>query len=56
MRDILAPKGIAILSGTYDKQAIEALGLGLVTREEFISLSPRTNDEAVYLRSIGHID
>lgn len=55
-RDILAPKGIAILSGTYDKQAIETLGLGLVTREEFISHSPRTDEEAMYLRSIGHID
>lgn len=55
-RDILAAKGIAILSGAYDQVAIRALGLGLVTREEFISVTPRTPQEAQLLLNLGHID
>lgn len=55
-RDILAPKGIAILSGIYDQDPIKRLGLGLITREEFISYTPKDANEASYLRRIGHID
>lgn len=55
-RDLLAPKGIAILSGVYDQEPIKRLSLGLVTREEFISLTPKDVGEASYLRRIGHID
>ncbi|WP_295808509.1 NaeI family type II restriction endonuclease [uncultured Nitratireductor sp.] len=55
-RDILAPKGIAIFSGVYDQEPIKHLGLGLVTREEFISYTPKSTDEVSYLRRIGHID
>jgi hypothetical protein len=55
-RDLLAPKGIAVLSGIYDQAAIHRLKLGLVTREEFISYTPRNDEEVSYLRSIGHID
>ncbi|APY14771.1 hypothetical protein GJU94_06170 [Brucella sp. 10RB9214] len=55
-RDILAAKGIALLSGAYDQEAIKFLGLGTVTREEFISTTPQSIDETIYLRKIGHID
>lgn len=55
-RDILAPKGIAILSGIYDQLAIGRLNLGIVTREELISVTPKSQSEASFLRQIGHID
>lgn len=55
-RDILAPKGIALLSGAYDQVAIARMGLGLVTSEEFISAAPTSEDEAEYLRGLGQID
>ncbi len=54
-RDILAPKGIAILSGAYDQPTITAMGLGLVTSEEFISVSPATPEHHRLLRDAGHI-
>lgn len=55
-RDILAPKGIALLSGAYDHAAIQVLGLGIVTREEFISVMPKTDAERAILRDAGYID
>lgn len=55
-RDILAPKGIALLSGQYDQGVIQTLRLGTVTREEFISYTPTGPSEIELLRSHGHID
>lgn len=55
-RDILARKGVAILSGVYDQEAIKQLDLGLVTREEFISCVPKDAGQAAFLRRLGHID
>lgn len=55
-RDVLAPKGIAILSGKVDHVIIAALGIGPVTREEFISYTPKTAAEAQLLRDADHID
>lgn len=55
-RDVLAPKGIALLSGAYDQSLINALGLGIVTSEEFISVSPANDVEYRLLKTAGHID
>ena len=55
-RDILAPQGIALLWGSRDRAIIDALGLGIVSTEEFISYSPRTEQEERILRDAGHID
>lgn len=55
-RDVLAPKGIALLWGQGDKRLIEALNLGPVGPDEFISYAPRTSDEVDLLRTAGHID
>ncbi|MCZ7853714.1 NaeI family type II restriction endonuclease [Agrobacterium salinitolerans] len=55
-RDILTTKGIAVLSGIYDKKLINALGLGPATSEEFISVTPKDAAETALLRAAGHID
>ena len=55
-RDVLAPKGIALLWGQGDRAMIEALKLGPVTADEFISVTPQTPEEASLLRRTGHID
>lgn len=55
-RDILAPKGIALLSGAYDQSIIHAMKLGLVTSEEFISVTPSNQVERDMLKAAGHID
>jgi hypothetical protein len=55
-RDVLAPLGIAILWGGNDHNYIKQLGLGLVTKEEFISYKPVAAGEIQLLRDAGHID
>lgn len=55
-RDLLRTKKIALLSGIYDQLAIHHLGLGSITREEFISVSPRNSAEEDFLRRKGYID
>jgi hypothetical protein len=55
-RDLLAPKGIAILWGGSDANLIAQFGLGPVTREEFISYKPTDPDHISRLRSTNHID
>jgi len=55
-RDRLRPKGIALLSGFYDRLAISHLKLGPLTAEEFISVSPKDQAEEDYLRLKGYID
>jgi hypothetical protein len=54
-RDILAPRGIAILYSETDRDLIRSLGLRLGYRE-FISCKPMGADEANLLRNAGHID
>lgn len=54
-RDILAPKGIAILYSETDRQLIDALGLTIGYRE-FLSVRPRDAAQAALLRAAGHID
>lgn len=54
-RDLLAPKGIAILYSGYDRELMRTLGLTFGWRE-FMSFRPRTMAEADLLRSAGHID
>ena len=55
-RDLLAPKGIAILWGQGDKALIKKLGLGPVAPDEFISYRPKDPQEIDLLRRAGHID
>jgi len=55
-RDLLRPKKIAVLWGSRDRDAISYLGLGPVTKEEFVSVSPKNAAEEFYLRSEGYID
>jgi hypothetical protein len=54
-RDILAPKGIAILYSESDHALMRRLGLSFGARE-FLSYKPRNQDEARWLREEGHID
>jgi hypothetical protein len=44
-RDILDKEGVVLLSGRQDRELIERLGLGVVTVDEFISLTPQTPAE-----------
>jgi hypothetical protein len=55
-RDLLAPKGIAVLWGTGDKALIEKLKLGPVGPEEFVSYKPTDPAEIALLRNAQHID
>jgi len=55
-RDVLSPKGIAILWGERDKDLIHKLGLGPIADDEFISHRPRDADEAQLLKDFKHID
>lgn len=54
-RDILAPKGIAILYSESDHDLMERFGLTFGSRE-FLSYSPKSPEEAELLRHAGHID
>ena len=54
-RDILAPKGIAILYSESDHELMERFGLTFGSRE-FMSYSPKNDEEAALLRETGHID
>ncbi len=55
-RDVLAPKGIAILWGQADRGLISSLKLGAVAADEFISYRPSGTTEEALLRKAGHID
>lgn len=55
-RDILAPRGIAILWGKNDRALIAQLTLPFCTDQEFVSHTPRNAAEAALLRHNGHID
>lgn len=54
-RDILAPKGIAILYSENDGDIMHRLGITFGYRE-FVSYMPRNAEEAEVLRAEGHID
>ena len=54
-RDILAPKGIAILYSETDRALMHQLGLTLGYRE-FLSHRPADERETNLLRKAGHID
>jgi hypothetical protein len=55
-RDVLAPKGIALLWGQRDRALIEQLCLGPVSADEFISYRPTSADDIALLKVAGHID
>lgn len=54
-RDILAPKGIAILYSENDRDIMKKLGLTIGSRE-FMSYRPKNFEEETLLRNAGHID
>lgn len=55
-RDILAPKGIALLWGQGDRVLIKKLSLGPVAPDEFISYHASDPQEIDLLKNAGHID
>jgi hypothetical protein len=55
-RDLLSPRGIAILWGGNDRALIEELGLPSCSRNEFISFKPVKDADTALLRRAGHID
>lgn len=54
-RDILAPKGIAILYANNDRHLMKQLGMTFGSRE-FVSYRPKNAGEAALLRAKKHID
>lgn len=54
-RDILAPKGIAILYSETDRDLMHKLDLSFGYRE-FVSYQPVNENAAILLREAGHID
>jgi hypothetical protein len=54
-RDLLAPKGIAILYSENDRVLMRALGLVFGSRE-FMSYTPKSAAEVALLRAARHID
>lgn len=54
-RDILAPKGIAILYSESDHELMQCFGLTFGSRE-FMSYVPKNSKETELLRQVGHID
>lgn len=54
-RDLLGPKGIAILYSETDRDLMHKLGVRFGTRE-FVSYRPKNDAEAALLRAAGHID
>lgn len=54
-RDVLAPKGIAILYTENDHALMHQLGLTFGSRE-FVSYAPKSEKERQLLRRAGHID
>jgi len=55
-RDILRPRGIAILWGQKDRATIAELSLGPVLSDEFISIRPDSQRDLEILRREGHLD
>jgi len=54
-RDKLSRDNIVVLWGRNDRQLIEDLGLPLCSSNEFISISPRNEDERQRLIEAGHL-
>ena len=54
-RDLLSPKGIAILYSENDRELMLKFGLNFGKRE-FISYRPKNSEESALLRAAGHID
>lgn len=54
-RDLLAPKGIAILYSETDRVLLDRLGIASGTRE-FVSYRPKNAGEEALLLEAGHID
>ena len=54
-RDLLSPKGIAILYSENDRELMFNLGLKFGKRE-VVSYRPKNSEESALLRAAGHID
>lgn len=53
-RGVLRREGVALLSSTFDRKLVEALGR-TIGHEEFIAVRPRNREEAELLRRAGKI-
>lgn len=54
-RDVLAPKGIAILYSENDRDLMLKLGVTVGSRQ-FVSYRPKNSEEEMLLRAANHID
>ncbi|TAH37515.1 MAG: hypothetical protein EYC62_01120 [Alphaproteobacteria bacterium] len=54
-RDFFKENGIALLSGTFDSEIIEQLGLKTCSKEEFIAVEPNTPEAIQILKNAGHL-
>lgn len=54
-RDILAPEGIAVLSGVYDADLARQLGYGVLLRDEILAVRPQNAEQEDLLRCLGVI-
>lgn len=54
-RDLLGPKGIAILYSETDRELIRQLDLSIGYRE-FMAFRPENDEQAALLREAGRID
>lgn len=54
-RGVLEPEGIALLSGSFGRKVLKALGRNEIANDEFLSIKPRTDDERIMLVELGAI-
>lgn len=55
-KDLLRPKGIALLSGSYFNPLLEKLGLPRIGRDEHMAVDAQTREEALLLREGNQLD
>jgi hypothetical protein len=54
-RDALQASGVALLSGTYDHELINRLGLPFCAPDDFISIKPVGQEAIRILQTAGHL-
>ncbi|MEP5154978.1 NaeI family type II restriction endonuclease [Planktotalea sp.] len=55
-RGVLEPKGIALLSGSFGRKVLNALGRAEIANDAFLAITPRTDDERRALIELGAIE
>lgn len=54
-RGVLEPEGIALLSGSFGRKVLKALGRPEIANDEFLAIVPRNGDDRRTLISLGAI-